>query len=74
MRNLFETHNRGPDAMLAALEQILDPEIVWTPAVIGGLEGGRYEGYDGMRRYYADRAEAFAEGQVHVLGTEAAGA
>jgi ketosteroid isomerase-like protein len=73
VRNLFDTHNRGPEAMLAALEQILDPEIVWTPAIIGGLEGGSYQGYEGMRRYYADRAEAFGEGQVHVLDTEPVG-
>jgi ketosteroid isomerase-like protein len=70
VRSLFARHNEGPGAILAALEEIFDPEVVWTPSVIGGLEGGSYQGYDGIRRYYADRAEAFAEGQVHVLGTE----
>jgi ketosteroid isomerase-like protein len=74
VRNLFDTHNQGPEAMLAALEEILDPDVVWTPAVIGGLEGGSYQGYEGMRRYYADRAEAFGEGKVHVLHTEPIGA
>jgi ketosteroid isomerase-like protein len=73
VRNLFATHNRGPAAMLAALHEIFDPEISWTPAIIGGLEGGSYRGYAGMRRYYADREDAFGEGQVHVLGTEPVG-
>ena len=73
VRNLFELHNRGPSAMLAALEDVLDPEVRWAPAIIGGLEGGSYQGYEGMRRYYADRDDAFEEGQVHVLGTETAG-
>jgi ketosteroid isomerase-like protein len=73
VRSLFAKHNEGPDAVLAALEEIFDPEVVWTPSVIGGLEGGSYQGYAGIRRYYADRAEAFAEGRVHVLGTEAVG-
>jgi ketosteroid isomerase-like protein len=70
VRNLFATHNRGPDEMLESLEEIFDPEIVWTPAIIGGLEGGNYQGYAGLRRYYADRDDAFEEGQVHVLGVE----
>jgi ketosteroid isomerase-like protein len=73
VRSLFARHNEGPDAILAALEEIFDPDVVWTPSVIGGLEGGSYAGYDGIRRYYADRAEAFAEGQVHVLATEPVG-
>jgi ketosteroid isomerase-like protein len=73
VRGMFATHNRGPEEVLDSLEQIFDPEIVWTPAVIGGLEGGSYRGYDGMRRYYADREDTFGEGQVHVLGCEAVG-
>jgi len=73
VRSIFEAHNRGPDHLLASLEQIFDPEIVWTPAVIGGLEGGSYHGYHGIRRYYVERADVFGEGQVHVLGCEAIG-
>jgi ketosteroid isomerase-like protein len=73
VRKLFGLHNEGPEVIMAAFEEILDPEIVWTPSVIGGLEGGSYQGYDGMRRYYADRADAFERGQVHVLGTECIG-
>jgi ketosteroid isomerase-like protein len=73
VRKLFELHNEGPDVIMAAFEEIFDPEIVWSPSVIGGLEGGSYQGYAGMRRYYADRAETFAEGQVHVLCVEQVG-
>jgi ketosteroid isomerase-like protein len=73
VRKLFELHNEGPEVIMAAFEDILDPDIVWSPSVIGGMEGGSYQGYGGMRRYYADRAEAFAEGEVHVLGTECVG-
>jgi ketosteroid isomerase-like protein len=73
VRKLFDLHNEGADVILAAIEDIFDPEIVWTPSVIGGLEGGSYQGYAGIRRYYADRAETFAEGQVHVLDVEPVG-
>jgi ketosteroid isomerase-like protein len=73
VRSIFVAHNEGPDTLLGSLEEIFDPEIEWTPAVIGGLEGGSYRGYEGIRRYYADREEAFGEGQVHVLGCEAIG-
>ena len=73
VRRLFAAHNQGPDAILAALEELFDPEIRWTPAVVGGLEGGTYTGYDGMRRYYADRDDAFGEGRVEVIGCEPVG-
>jgi ketosteroid isomerase-like protein len=73
VRRLFDAHNRGPDFLLASLEQIFHPEIVWTPAIIGGLEGGSYQGYDGIRRYYADREDAFEGGQVDVLECEHVG-
>jgi ketosteroid isomerase-like protein len=73
VRNLFATHNRGAEEVLGALDDIFDPQVEWTPAVIGGLEGGSYQGYEGIRRYYADRAETFAEGQVQVLSTEPVG-
>ena len=73
VRSIFAAHNEGPDVLLASLEQIFDPEIVWTPAVIGGLEGGSYEGYDGLRQYYADREDAFEGGKVDVLDCETIG-
>ena len=73
VRSIFEAHNRGPESILASLDEIFDPEIVWTPAIIGGLEGGSYHGYDGLRQYYVDRGDAFEGGQVEVLGCETIG-
>ena len=69
--SLFAAHNEGPETILGSLEEIFDPEIVWTPAIIGGLEGGSYRGYDGLRRYYADRDDVFEGGRVEVLECEA---
>jgi ketosteroid isomerase-like protein len=73
VRSLFEAHNRGPKMLLASIEEIFDPEIVWTPAIIGGLEGGSYHGYDGLRQYYVDREDAFEGGRVEVIDAEAIG-
>ena len=73
VRHVFATHNRGPEAILASVEELFDPEISWTPAIVGGLEGGSYAGYDGMRRYYADRGDVFGEGRVEVLDCEPVG-
>jgi ketosteroid isomerase-like protein len=73
VRSIFEAHNRGPESILNSLEEIFHPEIVWTPAIIGGLEGGSYRGYDGLRQYYTDREDAFEGGRVEVIDTEAIG-
>jgi ketosteroid isomerase-like protein len=73
VRRIFDTHNRGPEAFLAELEELYDPDVRWTPGVIGGLEGTTYQGYDGWRRYYADRAEVFGEGRVEVISCEPVG-
>jgi ketosteroid isomerase-like protein len=73
VRRIFDTHNRGPEEFLASLDGFYDPEIEWTPAVIGGLEGMTYHGYDGWRRYYADREEVFGEGRVEVISCEPVG-
>jgi hypothetical protein len=70
VRRLFESHNQGPERFLATLDRFYDPEIDWTPAVVGGLERASYHGYEGMRRYYADREDAFGTGRVEVLACE----
>jgi ketosteroid isomerase-like protein len=70
VRRLFDNHNRGPEEFLARLEEIYDPDIRWTPAVVGGLESRTYHGYDGWRRYYADRAEVFGEGKIEVISCD----
>ena len=73
VRRIFDTHNRGPEAFLAEVEELYDPGVRWIPAVIGGLEGKSYHGYDGWRRYYADRGEVFGEGQIEVISCEPVG-
>jgi ketosteroid isomerase-like protein len=71
VRRIFERHNQGPEEFLASLDEFYDPEVEWTPVVVGGLEGRSYHGYEGWRRYYADRGDVFATGRVDVLGCEA---
>jgi ketosteroid isomerase-like protein len=73
VRRLVALHNQDPERVLASLEEYFDPEVVWTPVTVGGLEAGTYHGYDGMRRYYADRGDAFGQGQVQLLGCETVG-
>jgi ketosteroid isomerase-like protein len=73
IRRLFERHNQSPEAFLASLEEFYDPEIEWTPVVVGGLEGRSYHGYEGWQRYYTDREEVFGEGQVEVISCEPVG-
>jgi ketosteroid isomerase-like protein len=73
VRRLFDCHNEGAKTFLAALDQYYDPEVEWTPAVVGGLEGRRYHGYDGWRRYYADREEVLSAGQIEVISCEPVG-
>jgi ketosteroid isomerase-like protein len=73
VRALFDCHNEGPEAFLAALDRFYDPEVEWTPAVVGGLEGRSYHGYEGWRRYYADREEVFGGGQIEVISCDPVG-
>jgi hypothetical protein len=73
VRHIIDLHNEGADAILGELEDLFDPEVKWTPIVIGGLEGGTYAGYDGLRRFYADRGDTFREGRLDVIGCEPVG-
>ncbi len=73
VRRVIDLHNQDPERVLASLEEFFDPEIAWTTIVIGGLEGETYRGYEGLRRYYADRGDAFGPGDVEVLDCEPAG-
>jgi ketosteroid isomerase-like protein len=73
VRRIFDLHNESPETLLAAVEQFYDPEVEWTPGVVGGLEGRSYHGYEGWRRYYADRGEVFGEGRVEVISLEPVG-
>jgi ketosteroid isomerase-like protein len=73
VRRIFDCHNEDPERFLAALDQFYDPDVEWTPVVVGGLEGRSYRGYEGWRRYYADRGEVFGEGRVEVISCEPVG-
>jgi ketosteroid isomerase-like protein len=73
VRRACALHNQGPEEVLARLDELFDPEVCWAPIVVGGLEGGAYRGHDGLRRYYADRGDAFAKGEVELVSCEAIG-
>ena len=76
VRRAIEAHNQGKDAILAIWDEAFDPDLEWTPmtvGVMGAPEGSTYRGKEGMERFYAERAEAFAGGTVEVLSIEPAG-
>jgi hypothetical protein len=73
VRRMCALHNQDPEKILASLEEFFDPGVQWSPIIVGGLEVGTYHGYDGLRRYYADRGDAFGKGTVEVLGCEPVG-
>ncbi len=76
VRRAIDAHNRGAEAILAIWDETFDPDLEWTPmtvGVMGAPEGATYRGREGMERFYAERAEAFADGTVEVLSVEPAG-
>jgi ketosteroid isomerase-like protein len=73
VRRLIDAHNRGADVLLASYDELLDPEYEFTPATVGAPDGATYKGREGLRRYYEERAEAFAEGQVEIRSCEQVG-
>ena len=70
VRHMCELHNEDPGNVLESLEEFFDPEVEWSPIVVGGLETGTYHGHEGLRRYYADRGDAFGKGRVELLDCE----
>ena len=66
-RRFIDAHNHGAEAVLAGYDEFLDPEFEWCPAVVGGLEENSYRGYEGVRRYYADRDEAFEDSTIELV-------
>jgi ketosteroid isomerase-like protein len=77
VRRLFEAHNRGGgDALLDIYDDLFDPDAEWKPLIVGVVgfpERVIYRGRAGLQRYYRERAEAFAGGEVHVRSLEANG-
>ena len=76
MRRAIDAHNRGAEAILAIWDETFDPDLEWTPMTVGVMgtpEGATYRGREGMERFYAERAEAFAGGTVEAVSIEPAG-
>jgi ketosteroid isomerase-like protein len=76
VRRLFDAHNRGGDALLDIYDELFDADAEWRPLIVGGVgfpERVIYRGRAGLERYYRERAEAFAGGEVHIRSVEANG-
>jgi ketosteroid isomerase-like protein len=76
VRRLLDAHNRGSDVLLDAYDDLFHPDAEWKPMTVGAVgwgERGTYRGRDGLERYYQERAEAFAGGEVHIRALERAG-
>jgi ketosteroid isomerase-like protein len=77
VRRLFDAHNRGGgDALLDIYDDLFDADAEWRPLIVGGVgfpERVIYRGRAGLERYYRERAEAFAGGEVHIRSLEANG-
>lgn len=56
VRRALEAYERGEmEAMLA----LVDPDLEWRSAIVGGAEGKVYRGPEGLRRWNADFREIF---------------
>ncbi len=63
---VVEAHNEGAEGMLSVFDEFMHPEVEMNPRVIGGVEGSTYRGKEGVRSWYAERAEAFEKASVEV--------
>jgi ketosteroid isomerase-like protein len=73
VRRLFDAHNRGSDALLDIYDDLFDADAEWRPLIVGGVgfpERVIYCGRAGLKRYYRERAEVFAGGEVHIRSVE----
>ena len=76
MRRLIDAHNRGGDALLDIYDDLFDADAEWRPLIVGVVgfpERVIYRGRAGLERYYRERAEAFAAGEVHIRSLVANG-
>jgi ketosteroid isomerase-like protein len=76
VRRLIDAHNRGGDALLDIYDDLFDPDAEWKPLIVGAVgfpERVIYRGRSGVERYYRERAEAFAGGELHIRSLEANG-
>jgi ketosteroid isomerase-like protein len=56
INRLFEGFNRRG---VAAVLELCDPEVEWSPALTAGAGNPPYRGHAGVRRYFADLAAAW---------------
>ena len=74
VRRLFDAHNRGGgDALFEIYDDLFDADAEWKPLIVGVVgfpERVSYSGRAGMERYYRERGEAFAGGEVHIRSLE----
>ena len=68
---VMAAHNSGPEGLLAELDESLHPDCEGVPVVVGSLEGTRYRGRDGFRRWYAERDDALENSTVDVTSCTA---
>jgi ketosteroid isomerase-like protein len=54
------------------LVPLTDPEVEFV-SIFAGMEGRTYRGYDGLRRYFADMKDAWAEFHRDIEGMKDAG-
>jgi ketosteroid isomerase-like protein len=76
VRRLIDAHNRGGDALLDIYDDLFDADAEWKPLIVGVVgfpERVIYRGRAGLERYYRERAEAFAGGEVHIRSLEVGG-
>jgi ketosteroid isomerase-like protein len=76
VRRVIDAHNRGGAEVWDRYDEFFDPDLEWMATTVGAMgdpEGAIYRGRDGVRRFYTERAEAFAGGTVEVISIEPAG-
>jgi ketosteroid isomerase-like protein len=76
VRRVMDAHNRGADVLLDAFDDIFDPDFEFRPMTVGTFGSpnrATYRGRAGVERYYRDRAEAFAGGEVQIRSLEPVG-
>ena len=72
VRRVVDTHNRDPDALLDAYEDLFSPDFEFRPITVG-TERLPYRGREGFERYYRERAEVFGGGEVLIRSLETLG-
>jgi ketosteroid isomerase-like protein len=72
VRRVLDTHNRNPEALLDAFEDLFSPDFEFRPITVG-TERIPYRGREGFEHYYRERAEVFGGGELHIRSLETLG-